>query len=312
MSQDFAVILLDVCMPIMDGFETAALIRQRHQSEMTPIIFITASESDEIDHADLYAEGAVDFIFAPVPPDELRAKVSVFANLFLKATELASHAHDGPDVGRSVAAPHRRRARSASSRPTARTVTCTRTRVGARSPASRPRPRRDATGIRSSTPRNAPPSPSTSQPSTGRRPRSLTVSSCAARARRRAPLLLTSKSIPDRDGGIAGWVGTLADVTAEAGVEAAMSEARDRGDRGVAAQVRLPCQHESRDPDPDERRDRHGRSPPRDRPRRPPARLRADGTQLGRGSAHHHQRHPRLLEGRSGASSRSKTSSSTL
>ena len=69
MAQDFAVILLDVRMPIMDGFETAALIRQRRQSEMTPIIFITAYGSDEIVNTDLYAEGAVDFIFAPVPPE---------------------------------------------------------------------------------------------------------------------------------------------------------------------------------------------------------------------------------------------------
>ena len=94
MAQDFAVILLDVCMPEMDGFETAALIRQRQQSEMTPIIFITAYGSDEIPDADLYAEGAVDFIFAPVPPDELRAKVSVFANLFLRAQALAARARE--------------------------------------------------------------------------------------------------------------------------------------------------------------------------------------------------------------------------
>ena len=66
MAQDFAVILLDVRMPIMDGFETAALIRLRRQSEMTPIIFITAHETDEIVGTDRYAEGAVDFIFAPV------------------------------------------------------------------------------------------------------------------------------------------------------------------------------------------------------------------------------------------------------
>jgi signal transduction histidine kinase/HPt (histidine-containing phosphotransfer) domain-containing protein len=79
-------------MPIMDGFETAALIRQRQQSEMTPIIFITAHGRDELDAADLYAEGAVDFIFAPAPPNELRAKVSVFANLFIRAGDLAEQA----------------------------------------------------------------------------------------------------------------------------------------------------------------------------------------------------------------------------
>ncbi|MDX6410178.1 MAG: hypothetical protein QOE13_3249, partial [Gaiellaceae bacterium] len=94
MAQDYAVILLDVCMPDMDGFETAALIRQRRQSEMTPIIFITAFASDEIVRTDRYAEGAVDFIFAPVPPAELRAKVSAFANLFIRAEDLAARARE--------------------------------------------------------------------------------------------------------------------------------------------------------------------------------------------------------------------------
>jgi diguanylate cyclase (GGDEF)-like protein len=93
MAQNFAVILLDINMPITDGFETAALIRQRDQSEMTPIIFIT-SHSPESVQADLYVEGAVDFIFAPVPPAELRAKVAVFANHFLKAEELAQQARE--------------------------------------------------------------------------------------------------------------------------------------------------------------------------------------------------------------------------
>jgi CheY-like chemotaxis protein len=92
MGQDFAVILLDVCMPIMDGFETAALIRQRRQSEMTPIIFFTAYGSDDLPDTDRYSEGAVDFMFAPVPPNELRAKVSVFANLFIQAEGLATQA----------------------------------------------------------------------------------------------------------------------------------------------------------------------------------------------------------------------------
>ncbi len=92
--RDFAVILLDVQMPVMDGFETAALIRQRQQSQMTPIIFITSHRSDEIRQGDLYAEGAVDFIFAPVPPHELRSKVAVFAGLFRRAAELASDALD--------------------------------------------------------------------------------------------------------------------------------------------------------------------------------------------------------------------------
>lgn len=94
MEQTFAVILLDVRMPEMDGFETAALIRTQRESEMTPIIFITAFASDEIGPEARYVEGAVDFIFAPVPPAELRAKVSVFVNLFLQASALASAASD--------------------------------------------------------------------------------------------------------------------------------------------------------------------------------------------------------------------------
>jgi two-component system, cell cycle response regulator len=92
MVQDFAIILLDVMMPGMNGFETAARIRERKQSEMTPIIFITAFSEDDIAQTDHYAQGAVDFIFAPVPPTVLRAKVSVFANLFLQAQELADKA----------------------------------------------------------------------------------------------------------------------------------------------------------------------------------------------------------------------------
>jgi diguanylate cyclase (GGDEF)-like protein len=94
MVQDFAAILLDVRMPGMDGFETASRIRQRQQSEMTPIIFITAFGSDDIMDTDHYAEGAVDFMYAPVPPDELRAKVSVFGNIFLRAELLASRARE--------------------------------------------------------------------------------------------------------------------------------------------------------------------------------------------------------------------------
>lgn len=92
MAEDFAVILLDVSMPEMDGFETATLIRERWQSEMTPIIFVTAFSSDEIGRTDHYAGGAVDFLFAPVPPAELRSKVSFFAHVFLNAENLAARA----------------------------------------------------------------------------------------------------------------------------------------------------------------------------------------------------------------------------
>src|SRR5215472_10428542 len=77
LNEDFAVILLDVNMPEMDGFETAALIRQRKRSEHTPIIFLTAFPDDTYAVRG-YSLGAVDFILTPVVPEILRAKVSVF------------------------------------------------------------------------------------------------------------------------------------------------------------------------------------------------------------------------------------------
>lgn len=88
LSHEFAVILLDVSMPIMDGFETAALIRQRKTSEHTPIIFITAINASDTHASRGYSLGAVDYIFAPVVPDILRAKVSVFIDLFRKARDI--------------------------------------------------------------------------------------------------------------------------------------------------------------------------------------------------------------------------------
>jgi signal transduction histidine kinase/DNA-binding response OmpR family regulator len=78
---DFAVILLDVNMPDMDGLETAALIRSRKKSTRTPIIFITAYV-DDVRAAEGYTHGAVDYILAPVVPEVLRAKVKVFVDLF--------------------------------------------------------------------------------------------------------------------------------------------------------------------------------------------------------------------------------------
>jgi two-component system, sensor histidine kinase len=86
--EDFALILLDVRMGDMDGFETAALIRQRRASEHTPIIFLTAFEQAELDMARGYALGAVDFIFNPIVPEVLRAKAAVFVELHQKAAEV--------------------------------------------------------------------------------------------------------------------------------------------------------------------------------------------------------------------------------
>lgn len=86
--EEFAVILLDVRMPGMDGFETAQLIRQRPRSELTPIIFVTALDQAETDLGRGYDLGAVDFVFAPVVPAILRAKVSVFVELYRAQQEL--------------------------------------------------------------------------------------------------------------------------------------------------------------------------------------------------------------------------------
>ncbi|MEK9149837.1 MAG: hybrid sensor histidine kinase/response regulator [Candidatus Desantisbacteria bacterium] len=95
--EDFAVILMDVNMPGLDGFETAALIRQRPRSVHTPIIFVTATGTTEMERAKGYLFGAVDYIFSPVTPEILRAKVSAFCDLFrmsrafkLQAEELSS------------------------------------------------------------------------------------------------------------------------------------------------------------------------------------------------------------------------------
>ncbi len=86
LKRDFAVILLDVTMPEMDGFETAWLIRQRPASAHTPIIFVTA-HGDEGHLVKAYALGAVDYINAPVDPAVVKAKVAVFVELFRKTAE---------------------------------------------------------------------------------------------------------------------------------------------------------------------------------------------------------------------------------
>ncbi|WP_374586430.1 response regulator [Pseudoduganella sp.] len=89
---DFAVILLDVNMPGMDGFETAEAIHQRPRSADIPIIFITAFVADELDRLKAYQRGAVDFLFTPVIPQMLYAKISVFVSLATKNEELRRQA----------------------------------------------------------------------------------------------------------------------------------------------------------------------------------------------------------------------------
>jgi diguanylate cyclase len=84
-TQTFATILVDVRMPIMDGFETVNLIRERSRGELTPVIFITAFRPDEVETDVAYGSGAVEFVFTPVLPDVLRAKVSAFVDLFMQS-----------------------------------------------------------------------------------------------------------------------------------------------------------------------------------------------------------------------------------
>ena len=88
LKHDYALILLDVRMADMDGFETAALVRQRRASEHTPIIFLTAFEQAELDMARGYSLGAVDYIFSPIVPEVLRAKAAVFVELYQKTAEV--------------------------------------------------------------------------------------------------------------------------------------------------------------------------------------------------------------------------------
>jgi signal transduction histidine kinase len=88
LDKEFAVILLDVSMPVMDGFETAAMIRKRPSSEHTPIIFVTAMGDSENHVSKGYSLGAVDYILSPIVPEILRAKVSVFVELSRKTAQI--------------------------------------------------------------------------------------------------------------------------------------------------------------------------------------------------------------------------------
>lgn len=89
LEREFALVLLDVQMPGLDGFETAKLIRKRQQSEHTPIIFLTATNSNGDNVSQGYSLGAVDYIYKPLDPEILKAKVHVFAELHRKTRELA-------------------------------------------------------------------------------------------------------------------------------------------------------------------------------------------------------------------------------
>ncbi|MEX1034143.1 MAG: response regulator [Cellvibrionaceae bacterium] len=89
MQMEFAAILLDVSMPEMDGFETAALIREHPRFEETPIIFVTGVHITDLDRRKGYEMGAVDYVQIPVIPEILRGKVRALVQLYLQRAELS-------------------------------------------------------------------------------------------------------------------------------------------------------------------------------------------------------------------------------
>jgi DNA-binding response OmpR family regulator len=88
LKSDVAVVLVDVCMPELDGFQLAAMIREHPRFQKTAIIFISAIHLTDVDRLRGYEMGAVDYVPVPVVPEVLRAKVKVFAELFRKTREL--------------------------------------------------------------------------------------------------------------------------------------------------------------------------------------------------------------------------------
>jgi PAS domain S-box-containing protein len=213
LAQDFAVILLDVRMPGMDGFETAAVIRTRRHSASTPIVLITASTSAEIAASGMHGTCVNDFIFAPAEPDQLRAMVSMFGKLFLRTQELTTQARE-----LQVSADRWRLLSDAA--PAGIFQTDRQHRYTYTNPRWT-----EITGI----PAGAALGQDWKVIVDAEQAAGLVAGSGTEVARRaeishrieiQVPgadpkiVLLTSKLIPDGDGGIAGWVGTLADVSA--------------------------------------------------------------------------------------------------
>src|SRR5690242_11745125 len=88
LKSEVAVVLVDVCMPDLDGFQLAAMIRDHPRFQKTAIIFISAIHLSEMDRLRGYEMGAVDYVPVPVVPEVLRAKVKVFAELYRKTQQL--------------------------------------------------------------------------------------------------------------------------------------------------------------------------------------------------------------------------------
>src|SRR5579884_1901018 len=118
LERDFAMILLDVRMPGLDGLETAQLIKERTRTRDIPIVFLTAARDEVSDIARGYGVGAVDYVLKPFDPELLRSKVAVFAELeanrrALKRSEaLLSGAFEAAPIGKTVLDPEGRIVRS--------------------------------------------------------------------------------------------------------------------------------------------------------------------------------------------------------
>ena len=94
LKQDIALILVDVCMPELDGFQLAAMIREHPRFQHTAIIFISAIHLTDLDRLRAYAMGAVDYVQVPVIPEVLRAKVRIFSELYRKTRQLEQLNHE--------------------------------------------------------------------------------------------------------------------------------------------------------------------------------------------------------------------------
>src|SRR5437588_6099060 len=101
LKKDIAVVLIDVCMPELDGFQLAAMIREHPRFRQTAIIFISAIHLSDVDRLRGYEMGAVDYVPVPVIPEVLRAKVGVFAELYRKKRHVAQ---PNPELEARVAA----------------------------------------------------------------------------------------------------------------------------------------------------------------------------------------------------------------
>jgi CheY-like chemotaxis protein len=103
LKNDVAVILLDVEMPGMNGFQTAQFIRERERSRHTPIIFLTAFNKSDSQVTQGYSLGGVDYLSKPVDPDILRSKISAFVDLFKQGQEMKHQAELLRDAYKEIA-----------------------------------------------------------------------------------------------------------------------------------------------------------------------------------------------------------------